>query len=273
VRKETKVILTGIIAFLIAATVTYFVLQQIYSDVSSDNKISKEITLLKEEVREELQQFNMIKRIRHRDLILRKENFTQISNYQKYVTPNAPAVADYISENTIDETANPNQRAYSLAKNWVWVTDTTLHGKLEKWLLPAEFINLSPIDPDNPVQGTMASDCEEQAYTLVSILEALGVAKTNVRVAIGEVDFNGETGGHAWVQVYEDGAWFELEATSGPYWDDDTNSLVESTGFGFSYFKTHPYPVNEYWAFFNDAFYYNPDNGQESTGLPSHWKV
>ena len=166
---------------------------------------------------------------------------------------------------------NSARNAYTKAISWIWVSDLILHNKYEHWLLPAVFITGSPTDPDNPVPGNIVSDCEEQAYTLVSLLEIIGTSKDNVRVAVGKVEFDGETGGHAWVQVYENGEWFELDGTSGPYWDDDENLLVESNGFPFSYFKTRPYPVQEYWAFFNDKYYYNPDNGQKSENLPNHW--
>jgi hypothetical protein len=209
----------------------------------------------------------MIKRLKHRDRFLKKENFTQVSDYQKYITPDNPVVQSYVSNNLI----NSARGAYTKAISWIWVSDLILHKKYEHWLLPAVFITSSPTDPDNPVPGNMVSDCEEHAYTLVSLLEVIGTSKDNVRVAIGMVDFDGETGGHAWVQVYENGEWFELDGTSGPYWDDDENELVESNGFPFSYFKTRPYPVEEYWAFFNDKYYYNPDTGQKSENLPSHW--
>ena len=119
----------------------------------------------------------------------------------------------------------------------------------------------------------MVSDCESQAYTLVSILEAIGISKTNVRVVVGEVNFQGEIGGHAWVQIYQNNEWMELEATSGPFYDDEEQELVENNGFDYSYFKAHPYPVEEYWAFFNDRYYYNPHNNLKSPDLPSHWLI
>lgn len=39
----------------------------------------------------------------------------------------------------------------------------------------------------------------------------------------------------------------------------------------YNYFKTRPYPVVEYYAFFNDIYFYNPDTGLQSDNLPSHW--
>jgi hypothetical protein len=35
-------------------------------------------------------------------------------------------------------------------------------------------------------------------------------------------------------------------------------------GLGFSYFRNRPYPVKEYWAFFNDKYYYNPLTGKKA---------
>lgn len=261
-----RIVILGVALFVISVGIVYAVLRQ--TDTSK-NESSQLNPLLQQEVREGLQNFKMLKRIRQRGLILRKENFTQISNYQKYVTPNNSTVQLYLTTNAI----NTSQQAYASAVNWIWVSDSTLHGKLENWLLPAEFILDTPNDPDNPVPGSMVSDCESQAYTLVSLLEALGTLKNNVRVVVGEVNFSGEIGGHAWVQLYQNGQWFELEATSGPYWDDDDQKLVNNTGFSFSFFKTRPYPVEEYWAFFNDRYYYNPDTGTKSPDLPSHWVI
>jgi hypothetical protein len=220
------------------------------------------------ELEEDIKSFKMKRILReNRGLILRKENFTQISNYQKYVTPNDPIVTSYKDSNNI----NTNQKAYASAVQWIWVSDQRLHGQLELWLMPSQFIQDTPSDPDNPVPGSMVSDCESQAYTLVSILESIGVSKNNIRVVIGEVNFSGETGGHAWVQLYQDNQWFELEATSGPFYDEDDQKLVNNTGFPYNYFKTHPYPVVEYWAFFNDIYYYNPNTEVKSPDLPLHW--
>ena len=263
--QDQKLILISVLIFIIVAGFLYITLRYIYEIGEDENE--NNLTLLKNEVTRELKDFRMIKRLKHRDLILRKENFTQISDYQKYVTPNNPTVVSYINTNSIITV----QQAYSSAVSWIWVSDLTLHGKLEQWLFPANFISDTPLDPDNPIPGSMVSDCESQAYTLVSILEALGTPKSDVRVVVGEVNFQGEIGGHAWVQLYQNGEWFELEATSGPYWDDDDLQLVQNTGFPFSFFKTRPYPVEEYWAFFNDIYYYNLDTGLKSPNLPQNW--
>jgi len=256
-----------IIVLILGALYSILIYLENTSNDSDGDQFTPRLDVLRKEVTEDIKEYKMLKRLKHRDMVLKKENFTQISDYQKYVTPDNSVVQSYIIESNIDSTSE----AYSKAIDWIWVSDITLHNKYEHWLLPISFITITPNDFDNPVPGNIVSDCEEQAYTLVSLLEVIGVSKDNVRVVIGKVEFEGETGGHAWVQVYEDGEWFELEATSGPYWDDDENKLIESSGFSFSYFKTRPYPVKEYWAFFNDKYYYNPDTGQKSTNLPNHW--
>jgi len=255
-----------VLVLTLGAIYTAYIYFEYYSN-DSESGVQPNLSILRKEVRDDVKEYKMIKRLKHRDMVLKKENFTQISDYQKYVTPDSPIVQSYISNSNI----NSIREAYSKAIDWIWVSDIILNKKYEHWLLPAAFITTTPTDPDNPVPGNMASDCEEHAYTLVSLIEIISTSKENVRVVIGKVEFEGETGGHAWVQVYENGEWFELEATSGPYWDDDENKLVDSNGFPFSYFKTRPYPVEEYWAFFNDKYYYNPDTGQKSTDLPLNW--
>lgn len=257
---------------VIALAVSYVAINNFnFSDESQEDLNPEEIKALREEVRQEIKDFKL-KKIVRKDrgaLVLRKENFTQISSYQKYVTPFNKTVRDYINSENIDS----RQKAYSTAVKWIWVSDQTLHNKAEHWLLPAQFINLTPNMPTNPQAGSMVSDCESQAYTLVSILESIGISSQNVRVCVGEVNFSGETGGHAWVQVYENNEWYELEATSGPFWDDDDNILVNNIGFPYNYFKNHPYPVEENWAFFNNEYYYNPDTGKKSLNLPEHWLI
>lgn len=262
--KRKKVLL--LVAIVISCSFfVYFFLQ--WSSLFQNETSHLPLQQMKNEVRDEIQSLKLRKLIKHRDLVLQKENFTQISSYQKYVTPHAPEVLAYITSQNI---VTP-QDAYATAVDWIWVSDITLHGKPELWLFPAAFIQDTPQYPTNPVPGNMVSDCESQAYTLVSILEAIGVQKSNVRVVVGEVNFSGEVGGHAWVQFYQNGKWVDLEATSGPFWDDDDNKLVENTGFPFNFFRNHPYPVEEYWAFFNDRYFYNPHSGKQSTDLPAHW--
>ena len=270
-----KILSVGIFFTVVIVLVLGF---YIISSVSNDS-YDQELDIIKNIVRQDLKEYNMLKRIRNnrgenRGILEPEINFTKpekLSYYQGFVTPNHPSVGDYVQSQDISDLIT----AYNRAVQWVWVSDSVLHNKIELWLKPKAFIEDTPnktLYPNNPING-MASDCESQAYTLVSIIENIGFSKENIRVVIGEVTFSGQTSGHAWVQVYEDGNWFELEATSGPFWDEDINKLVSSVGADFEYFKTRPYPVERYYAFFNDIYYYNPVNGLKSNNLPSHWLI
>lgn len=271
--KKTSITAIIIIAILGISTAAYLYIN--YN--SEEDNYEQELENFKLKVRQDLKKYNMIKRIKSeqgedRGILEPEVNFTKpekVSHYQNFVTPNHPAVTNYVQTEGITSITD----AYEKAVQWTWVSDITLHNKGEWWLKPKVFIKDTPnktLYPNNPVEG-MASDCESQAYTLVSIIENTGFSKENVRVAIGEVIFSGQESGHAWVQVYENGNWYELEATSGPYWDDDTNTYIPSSGVGINYFKTRPYPVERYIAFFNDIYYYHPESGLKTDVLPSNW--
>lgn len=198
-------------------------------------------------------------------LILKKEDFEELSPWQRYVTPSDSEVQALAGGMT------GSQQAYSTAVLWIWVSDQTLNGVPEKWLMPHEFLAETPTYPTNPVPYMVVSDCESQAYTLVSLLRAMGVPAENVRVVVGKVDFGGQVNGHAWVEIYENEEWFALEATSGPYWDDEEEALHERHGYPYDYFKTHSYPSIEVWGYFNDVYYYNPSTGEGNA--PAHWRT
>ncbi|MBN1786233.1 MAG: transglutaminase domain-containing protein [Candidatus Methanofastidiosa archaeon] len=199
-----------------------------------------------------------------RPMIYQKDDFEQLSPWQKFVTPDAPAIMELAS--SLDSVKG----AYIEAVSWTWVSDDVLNGQSEKWLMPNVFLADTPSYPRNPVKGREVSDCEEQAYSLVSLLRAYGVPATDVRVVVGEVMVEGDTGGHAWVEILQEGQWLQLEATSGPYWDEDGQTLVSRRGGGFLYYTTHDYPVVDIWGYFNDVYYYNPVNGVGNA--PEYWR-
>ncbi|MEM2874816.1 MAG: transglutaminase domain-containing protein [Candidatus Hadarchaeales archaeon] len=204
-----------------------------------------------------------VENVRPPDLIVPKENFENLSPWQSYVTPWAPAVRELAWRlKSVEE-------AYQAALRWVWVSDRTLHGVEERWLYPQEFLADSPLYPTNPVRGMQASDCESQAYTLVSVIRSMGMPPENVRVAVGKVQFGDRVGGHAWAEIYVYGRWLQLEATSGPYWDDENLCLVERQGISYDYFGMYEYPALEVWAYFNDVYYYNTMTGEGNA--PEHW--
>ncbi len=188
----------------------------------------------------------------------------QVSYYQAFVTPNDPAVQ------TVALGRQP-QAIYQEAVSWVWVPDIILNNQEEKWLSPHFFLTQTPNLATNPAKGAIASDCESQAYTLVSALRASGIPAEEVRVVTGQVNFGGITGGHAWVELYDKStqAWFQLEPTSGNYYNPETREVILSSGVPFEYFKTYQYPSVQIWTYFNDKYFF--DNNRRQGNAPDSW--
>ena len=185
------------------------------------------------------------------------------SRYQLYVTPGAAAVEALAGR------INGARDAYREANHWIWVSDHTLHGEFEKWLIPQEFLSDTPNYPSNPLKGNAVSDCEEQANTLVSLLRTEGVSPEKVRVVLGKVKFEDGEGGHAWVELWQNEEWLSLDATSGSYWNDDEGKLVKRGGVPFNYYSSHDYPDIEAWSYYNDIYYLDPRTG--SGDAPDSW--
>lgn len=187
---------------------------------------------------------------------LQCENIT--SNYQMYVTPDAEAVNSYLKENSLDD----KYEIYEASLSWVWVSDKTLNNAEEKWLTPREFLEKTSAYSSNPVYGEPASDCEEQANALASLLIASEeYDESTVRVTIGKVDFGDASGGHAWVEVCEDGEWFPLDPTDGPYYDDDSSELVpvDSSDIDYEEYLKSEYPAVEIWYYYNNEYFIDLD--------------
>ncbi len=219
-----------------------------------------------EPVRRGIPDRNELNNFVENQLSLQYENIT--SNYQMYVTPEAEAVESYLEENDLDD----KYEIYDSALSWTWVSDETLNYEEEKWLTPTEFLEETPSYSSNPVYGEPASDCEEQANTFASLLIASGeYNESTVRVAIGQVDFGEVSGGHAWVEVYEDGEWFSLDPTDGPYYDDNSSELISADPSEVDYdkYRDSTYPVVEIWYYYNNEFFI--DLGAQSGNAPVSW--
>jgi hypothetical protein len=124
--------------------------------------------------------------------------------------------------------------------------------------------------PTNPMPGKIASDCSEQANTLVSAIRASGVPSERVRVGIGFVNFSGVIGGHAWAEIYDETLmkWVVIDATAGDYWDETTNQFVERAGVSYDYWAKRAFPIIQVWAYYNDEFYYEPNS---ESNAPKEW--
>lgn len=190
------------------------------------------------------------------------------SYYQSCVTPYADAVTSYLEKNDLDN----KYEIYQAALSWTWVSDETLNGVDEKWLTPTEFLEETPAYSSNPDYGEPVSDCEEQANTLASLLIASGeYNESTVRVAIGKVDFGNVSGGHAWVEVYEDGEWFPLDPTEGSYYDDDNCSIVSADVSEINYdeYLESTYPAVKVWYYYNDKYFM--EVGTQNGDVPVSW--
>ena len=218
---------------------------------------------LQNKVLKVIEELDIEKTLKYVD-VTSKENIDEIiSDYQLFVDPDSPAVQE------LAKTISTKKQAYEEAVSWMWVSEETLNNQAELWLSPEEFLTQTPYFSTNPVQGTIASDCSEQANTLVSLMRAIGVSSKEVRVVLGQVDFGGTIGGHAWVEVYEDGEWFALEATSGSYYDDAQQKYYYSPGISYNYYKFFEYPVVEKWYSYNDVYFYDIEKNKGYA--PSSW--
>jgi hypothetical protein len=189
---------------------------------------------------------------------------TATLEYQLYVTPDADAVQNLISQ------LSGIQEIYDESLSWTWVSEEYLNDEEEYWYTPEEFLTKTPEMMQNPTKGTPASDCSEKANTLVSLLLASGYSAENVRVVLGLVDFDGELGGHAWVEIYENEQWLVLDPTAGASYDEETETYIPAAELPYTYFEYHPYPSREVWYYYNNVYYSDLTAG--TSNAPAHWK-
>ncbi|MFA6888550.1 MAG: hypothetical protein WC254_03565 [Candidatus Woesearchaeota archaeon] len=184
--------------------------------------------------------------------------------YQLYVTPDDPAVQELV------QLYNSTQEIYDESLSWIWVSEEYLNGVGEEWYTPNQFLTVTPTMETNPLPGTPASDCSEQANTLVSLLIAYGYSPETVRVVIGEVNFDEVIGRHAWVEIYENFQWIPLDPTFGTYYDEETGITTEGFSIPYTYFEYHQYPIENYITMYNNIYYYDVES--EEGNAPLHWK-
>ncbi len=186
-----------------------------------------------------------------------------IAPYQLYVTPNSEAVQNLASK------LDGIKEIYEESLSWVWMSEQLLNGVPELWLYPEEFLTNTPSYPTNPTHR-IASDCEDQANALASILIADGYEPENIRVVLGQVNMDGQSGGHAWVEIYEEG-WFAVDATMGNYYDETIHQLIETPNVPYKYFKFHTYPVEEVWFYYNNEYFLDITTGNGNA--PLSWRL
>lgn len=200
--------------------------------------------------------------IKIRDYV--ESNAVEEFPFRLYVTPEDQAIKALAAE------ISGVKDAYELAVQWISISDQKLNHIPDKWLTPHEFLSNTPHYPSNPVKGKGVSDCEEQAYTLVSLIRSQGIPPEEVRVVLGKVKFGYAETGHAWVELLTNERWVALDPSYGPYWDDRVEKLVRRQGVPFDYYTGHTYPAVQVWAYFNDIYYLDPDDS--SGNAPASWR-
>lgn len=194
---------------------------------------------------------------------------TGVLRVQEYVTPYADAVQDYLRNEDLDDA----DEIYETAVSWIWVSDVTLNNQPDGWLTPTEFLQDTPDFDSNPVPGEIVSDCTEQANTLASLLIGSGeYDEESLRVVMGQVTSSNNNSGHAWIEVYEDGEWFPVDATVGPYYDDDLGEVIYPDNYediDFDYFRDEKYSVLYLWYYYNNK--YSIDVSSGTGNAPDNW--
>ena len=187
------------------------------------------------------------------------------SEYRSYVTPGADAIQALAGR------AVSIEDAYEIANRWLYVPEQAFYGNADTWLSPSEFLTKTPAYTDNPLPGTPAGDCEEQANTLVSLLRAMGISPEEVRVVLGKVASGAIDRGHVWVEIYINNVWLPLDPSQGSYWDVGNNVLIRRQGLPFFHYESHPYPVPGITAYYNDIYYM--EAGTLEGDFPELWLV
>lgn len=150
-----------------------------------------------------------------------------------FITPDEQSVkytAGYIVSTLVrDSIEDRTVAAFNfVAINVIYTSDRTQFGKNDWWQYPVE--TLGHVFTDSNI-ARMYGDCEDSSFLLISLLLALGVPSSNVRVGISEI--------HAWVEVKLGSVWYLFETTD----DKELNSFIPAkTIVG----KKHAYDVKVY---------------------------
>ena len=100
-------------------------------------------------------------------------------------------------------------------------------------------------------------------------MRADGIRPKELRVVLGEVKFDYEVIGRAWVELQKKELWETLDPSYGSYWDDPAGRRIPRQGYSFDYYANHIYPVIQVHAYINDIYYLDISNG--SGNAPASW--
>jgi transglutaminase-like putative cysteine protease len=112
-----------------------------------------------------------------------------------------------------------------------------LQYKYEFWQLPRETIEWGK------------GDCEDQAILLCTLMRAIGVPASDVRVVVGLVSLGGGTA-HAWTEFKLGTRWYILESTC------PTCDYIKKSEY-YEFFSP------EIWGWFNDKEFYKEESSEK----------
>ncbi|MBI4879251.1 MAG: transglutaminase domain-containing protein [Planctomycetes bacterium] len=126
----------------------------------------------------------------------------------------APELAEYLEPNPMLQSDDP--LLLRLAAEGVGEEQDAWNAAVRLERLVFETITQKSLDvvfaSASEVAKTRAGDCSEHAVLLAALCRAAGIP---ARVAMGLVYAGGIFGGHAWTEVWIDGAWYALDGTIG----------------------------------------------------------
>jgi len=143
-----------------------------------------------------------------------------------FYTPDEYSVKDTASRIVITLVRDTLEDRVAAAFNFVvsnitYTSDKKQFGKDDFWQYPNE--TLSQVLTDG-VLNRMYGDCEDSSFLFASLLIALGVPSSNVRVGLSNV--------HAWVECKLGNAWYLFETTN----DSVSESFIPASSVvGLSY--------------------------------------
>ena len=182
---------------------------------------------------------------------------------QVFITPNDPVIKSLANR------LHTPQLCYAESSKWVYFSDEELYNTLEHWDFPADFLLNTSSLPTNPTNYP-ASDCEEKAFTLTSLLRCLDF---DARTCIGKLgSFDDGISGHAWVEVYDGSSWFQLDPSSTSL---NKSNLNQRNGLPYNFYHTYSdniYPVLAYSTCFNEKYFIDFTSSPLSPpSYPAHW--
>jgi len=117
------------------------------------------------------------------------------------VKDTASRIVDILVRDTIEDRV---AAAFNfVVSNITYISDKTQFGKNDWWQYPNE--TLSQVLTDGVI-NRMYGDCEDSSFLFASLLLALGVPSSNVKVGLSSV--------HAWVECKLGNAWYLFETTN-----------------------------------------------------------